>query len=51
VQNLDYYSLLSIVKDAGYNGYIGVEYEGSRLSEREGILATKSLLEKAASKL
>jgi len=48
---LDYYRLLSIVKDAGYNGYIGVEYEGSRLSEREGILATKSLLEKAASKL
>lgn len=48
---LDYYRLLSIVKESGYYGYIGVEYEGSRLSEREGILATKSLLEKAASKL
>lgn len=48
---LDYYKLLSIVKEAGYNGFIGVEYEGHRLSEQEGILATKKLLENVASKL
>ena len=43
--------MLQIVKDAGYTGYIGVEYEGSRLSEEEGLLATKNLLVKAAQKL
>lgn len=43
---MDYAKLLQIVKDAGYNGYIGVEYEGEALSEEEGILATKKLLEK-----
>ena len=48
---LDYYKLLSIAKDAGYTGYIGVEYEGSKLSEIDGIIATKKLLEKAASKI
>ena len=45
---LDYYKLLSIAKNAGYTGYIGVEYEGSKLSEIDGIIATKKLLEKAA---
>jgi len=48
---LDYYKLLSIAKNAGYTGYIGVEYEGSKLSEIDGIIATKKLLEKAASKI
>ena len=45
--DIDYYKMLQIVKDAGYTGYIGIEYEGSQLSEYEGILATKKLLEKA----
>jgi hypothetical protein len=48
---LDYPRILQLVKDAGYTGFIGVEYEGSRLSEKEGILATKALLLKAAKKL
>ena len=48
---LDYYRLLSIAKDAGYNGFIGVEYEGNILSEKDGIIATKKLLEKAAKML
>lgn len=43
----DYKRMLQIVKDAGYVGYIGVEYEGSELSEDEGIKATKALLERA----
>lgn len=42
----DYSRMLKIVKDAGYSGFIGVEYEGSALSEEEGIIATKKLLEK-----
>jgi sugar phosphate isomerase/epimerase len=43
--SLDYPRLLKIVTDAGYHGYVGIEYEGSRLSEPEGIQATKKLLE------
>ncbi len=43
---IDYTKMLSIVKDSGFTGYIGIEYEGSPLSEKDGILATKSLLEK-----
>lgn len=47
---IDYTKMLSIVRDAGYSGYIGVEYEGSE-SEEEGIMATKNLLMKAGKSL
>jgi len=43
---IDYYRMMKIVLDAGYHGYVGIEYEGRRLSEDDGILATKRLLEK-----
>ena len=43
---IDYYQMMSIVNNHPYEGYIGIEYEGNRLSEYEGILATKKLLEK-----
>ena len=43
--NMDYYRLLDIVKQAGYRGRIGIEYEGNRLSEHHGILKTKAILE------
>jgi sugar phosphate isomerase/epimerase len=43
--NMDYYRLLGIVKQAGYRGRIGIEYEGNRLSEHHGILKTKAILE------
>ena len=42
----DYYKMIKIVLDSGYNGYIGIEYEGNALGEMEGILATKELLER-----
>ena len=42
--NTDYLRMLKLVKSVGYNGFIGVEYEGSGLSEVDGILATKNLL-------
>lgn len=42
----DYFRLMKIVNEAGYKGFVGIEYEGSQLSEREGIIATKKLLEK-----
>lgn len=47
----DYKRMLQIVKDAGYRGFIGIEYEGDQLSEEEGILATKALLEKYGKEL
>lgn len=48
---IDYARMLQIVKDAGYTGYIGVEYEGNRLSEAEGIKATRDLLLNLAAKM
>lgn len=48
---IDYVKMLQIVKDAGYKGFIGVEYEGSRLSEEEGVITTKKLLLVASKKL
>jgi sugar phosphate isomerase/epimerase len=40
----DYRRLLGIVHDSGFRGWIGIEYEGDRLSERAGIAATLRLL-------
>ena len=42
----NYQRMLAIVIDAGYRGHIGIEFEGDRLSEPEGIRATKALLER-----
>ena len=47
----DFYRLLKIVKDSGFRGYVGIEYEGSDLSQDEGIMATKNLLIKAGKSL
>ena len=47
----DYHKMMKIVIDAGYRGYVGVEYEGSKLSEYDGIKATKKLLESVREKL
>ena len=41
---IDYSRMLQIVKDAGYSGYIGVEYEGNELGEEAGIIATRDLI-------
>ena len=49
--NTDFMKMMKIVQDAGYTGYVGIEYEGRKLSEREGIMATKKLLEKVGSSL
>lgn len=42
---IDYARMMGIVKENNYDGYIGVEYEGSRLGEKEGIMATKNLIQ------
>jgi len=43
---MDYLRIMKIVKASGFKGYVGIEYEGSELSEEEGTMATKALLEK-----
>ena len=41
---IDYTKMLKIVKEYDYTGFIGVEYEGNRLTELQGIKATRDLL-------
>ncbi len=41
----DYRKMMQIVLDAGYRGYVGIEYEGGKIDEYAGIRATKKLLE------
>ena len=43
---IDYERMLNVVLEAGYAGYIGVEYEGKRMPVEDGILHTKRLIEK-----
>ncbi|MBG88354.1 MAG: xylose isomerase [Verrucomicrobiales bacterium] len=42
----DYRRMLKIVKNANYRGYVGIEYSGKKLSEKDGIRATMRLLER-----
>lgn len=44
--SIDFERMINIVKSSGFQGYIGIEFEGDKMSEEEGILATKKLLEK-----
>lgn len=44
---LDYRKLLELVRNAEFDGHIGIEYEGQALGEFDGIRATKKLIEKA----
>ncbi|MBI1903843.1 MAG: sugar phosphate isomerase/epimerase [Planctomycetia bacterium] len=50
-KTIDFLRMMKIVVEAGYRGYVGIEYEGSRLGEVEGIAATKKLLETCLKKL
>ncbi len=47
----DYNKMMKIVKDAGFRGYVGIEYEGDKISEEEGIRKTKALLERVGAQL
>ncbi|MEO1526418.1 MAG: sugar phosphate isomerase/epimerase family protein [Planctomycetota bacterium] len=47
----DYEKMMGIVLAHGYHGYVGIEYEGGKVSEYEGIKLTKALLERVAAKL
>ena len=43
---LDYKRLLGIVKDSGFKGYIGIEFEGPGQPEEQGVKKTMDLLKK-----
>jgi len=47
----DYTRMMKLVVRAGYHGYVGIEYEGSRLAEKDGVDATKRLLERVRSQI
>jgi len=49
--SIDYKQMLKLIMNSGYKGYIGIEYEGDKLSEEEGILKTKDLLERLRKEL
>lgn len=48
---IDFNKMFSIIKEAGFSGWVGLEYEGEDLSEEEGILKTKALIEKTIKNL
>jgi sugar phosphate isomerase/epimerase len=43
---MDYPKLISIIKQSGYQGYLGVEFEGDSIAPQLGIAATKKLVER-----
>ena len=47
----NYHRMMRIVVQAGYHGYVGIEYEGDKHSEPEGIKLTKTLLERVRKEL
>jgi sugar phosphate isomerase/epimerase len=43
---IDFKKMMVIIRESKYEGFLGVEYEGKKLSEQKGIELTKKLLEK-----
>ena len=41
---IDFSRMFEIIRDANYSGFIGIEYEGDILGEREGIAAAHDLI-------
>jgi sugar phosphate isomerase/epimerase len=47
----DYARMFQLIRESGFKGYVGIEYEGESLTEEEGIRKTKALLEKVMGKV
>lgn len=47
----DYMRMMKLVKDAGYTGHVGIEYEGDTLSEDDGVRKTLELLKRVGAEL
>lgn len=50
-ENVDYRKMLKIAKDAGFQGYVGIEFEGHGVNPIDGIIATRKLIEKVVQEL
>ena len=48
---IDFMKVMKMVKDVNYTGFVGIEYEGKRLSEDKGVKATRDLLIKVGKQL
>lgn len=48
---IDYKKMMKIVLDAGYKGFVGVEFEGPRMDPEEGIIATRDLIRKVLAEM
>jgi L-ribulose-5-phosphate 3-epimerase len=48
---IDYFKMMKIVMDAGYHGYVGIEWEGETPGEADGVKLTKRLLERVRRRL
>jgi len=48
---IDYLRMLKQVKDVGFSGYVGIEFEGFDMAEPDGIWATQKLLERSWNQL
>jgi len=48
---IDYLKVMKMVKDSGYRGFVGVEFEGNNVSEDEGVKLTRDLLIKVGKQL
>ncbi|MDF9797558.1 sugar phosphate isomerase/epimerase [Catalinimonas alkaloidigena] len=51
--SMDISKLMKTVKDAGFKGYVGIEFGGEleKISDKDGVASTKKLLEKVGSSL
>ena len=50
-ENIDYTRMMRIVLDAGFRGHVGIEFGSGPLPEREGVVATRKLLERVRKEL
>jgi len=50
-RDTDYFKMMKIVIDAGYRGYVGIEYSGGDPAPEKGIAMTRDLLRRVRDKL
>jgi sugar phosphate isomerase/epimerase len=48
---INYWRMMKLVRASGYDGHVGIEYEGERMPEPDGVRATKRLLEEIMASL
>jgi sugar phosphate isomerase/epimerase len=50
-KEIDYFKMMKIVLDAGYRGFVGIEWEGAKPDEMEGVRLTLDLLKRVRESL